>query len=204
MSKTLIITAHPSSKGFTHGIANIVAEARKEKGIDVEILNLYTTNLTQDFLRFEDIHQIPIDPHRDELQKKIMQADELVFVHPVWWLSMPAIMKNFVDNNISAKFAYKYVDGKRMGMLKGKTARIYVTCDAPKMLYLFLAVPYFTVWVAGILVFCGVKVNGFNVIRNRGFKDDAERAVFLQKLKKHSFRRHLTLRLFNFLADVIQ
>ncbi len=204
MSKTLIVTAHPSSKGLTHGIANSVAEARREKGVEVEILDLYKTNLRQDFFAFEDIHVIPADPNRDALQKKIAEADELIFVHPIWWLSMPAIMKNFIDNNIQARFAYRYIEGKRVGLLKGKTARVYVTCDAPKMLYLFLAVPYFTVWVAGILVFCGVKVNSFTVIRNRGFKDDAERAVYLSKLKKKSFRKHLVLRIFNFLADIIQ
>ncbi len=204
MAKTLIITAHPSSKGFTHGIANAISEERKERGIEVEILDLYKTDLTQDFLRFENIRQVPADPHRDAIQQKISNSDELIFVHPIWWLSMPAIMKNFVDNNITSHFAYKYVDGKRVGLLKGKTARIYVTCDAPAWLYLFLAIPYMTVWIAGILMFCGVKVKGFTVIRNRGFKDDEERAFFLKKLKKCSNRGSVFLDIIDHVADLIQ
>jgi len=166
MSKTLMVTAHPSSKGFTHGIANSVAQKRKEDGMDVEILDLYKTDLKQDYLRYENIREILADPHRDIIQKKITESNELIFIHPIWWLSMPAIMKNFVDNNFSSKFAYKYVNGKRVGLLKGKTARIYVTCDAPFWLYLFLALPYLTVWVAGILIFSGVEVTGFTIIRN--------------------------------------
>lgn len=204
MSKTLIITAHPSSRGFTHGIANAVAEKRKEDGDEVEIIDLYKTNLTQDYLRFENVHEIPADPHRDIIQQKILEANELIFVHPIWWLSMPAIMKNFVDNNITARFAYKYVDGKRIGLLKGKIARVYVTCDASFWLYLTLALPYLTVWVAGILMFCGVEVTGFTIIRNRAFKDDSERAKFLIKLKKHSRHTSLFLKFLDKVADTIQ
>ena len=202
--KTLIITAHPSSKGFTHGIANAVAEARREKGVKVEIIDLYKTDLTQDFLRFEDVHKFPEDYHREVIQKKIMESEELVFVHPIWWLSMPAIMKNFVDNNITSKFAYKYVNGRRVGLLKGKIARVYVTCDAPFWLYLTLALPYLTVWVAGILMFCGIEVTGFTIIRNRAFKDDSERAKFLEILKKRSNIKSAFLWILDRIADIIQ
>lgn len=204
IKKTLIVTAHPSSRGFTHGIADAVAEARKEKGIEVEILDLYKTDLAQDFLRFEDARKFPDDPRREIIQKKLAESCELVFVHPIWWLSMPAIMKNFIDNNITSKFAYKYVKGKRVGLFKGKYARIYVTCDSPAWLYLFLAVPYMTVWIAGILQFCGVEVNDFTIIRNRAFKDDVERGMFLKKLQKKSFDRFWPLWFLNRIADIIQ
>ena len=203
MSKTLIITAHPSSKGFTQGIAKVIAEKRKEDGIEVEILDLYKTELNQDYLRFENIKEIPADPNRDIIQKKIADANELIFIHPIWWLSMPAIMKNFVDNNFTPKFAYKYVQGKRVGLLKGKTARVYVTCDAPFWLYLSLALPYFTVWVAGILMFSGIEVTGFTIIRNRAFKDDIERAKFLNILKLNSSHKSFFLKILRKIADTI-
>ncbi|MFA6463996.1 MAG: NAD(P)H-dependent oxidoreductase [Candidatus Paceibacterota bacterium] len=204
MPKTLIVTAHPSPKGFTHGIANAIAEKRKEDGNEVEILDLYKTNLVQDYLRFENVREIPVNPHRDIIQQKITEANELIFIHPIWWLSMPAIMKNFVDNNFSSKFAYKYVKGKRVPLLKGKTARVYVTCDAPFWLYLTLALPYLTVWVAGILMFCGIKVTGFTIIRNRAFRDDEARMKFLESLKKHSKHQSIFLRILNKFADIIQ
>ena len=204
MTKTLIITAHPSSRGFTHGIAKAIAENRIESEGEVEIFDLYKTDLDQDYLRFENVREIPADPHRDIIQKKIKDSDELIFVHPIWWLSMPAIMKNFVDNNFTPKFAYKYTEGKRIGLLKGKTARIYVTCDAPVWLYFMLSLPYFIVWVAGILMFSGIKVTGFTVIRNRGFKSDEERSRFLIKLKKRSNKNSFFLAIINRIVDLIQ
>ncbi len=56
--KTLIITAHPSSKGFTHAIAQALKEERESKGAHVEIIDLYRTDLKQDFLRFEEAREM--------------------------------------------------------------------------------------------------------------------------------------------------
>ena len=103
--KTLIVTAHPSSTGFTHAIAGVIKTEREKSGVEVEILDLYKTDLKQDFLRFENIRELPSDPVKDAIQAKITEADELVFVHPVWWVSMPAIMKNFLDQNFTSRFA---------------------------------------------------------------------------------------------------
>ena len=204
MKKTLIVTAHPSPKGLTHGIANVLKDEREEKGGNVEIFDLYKTDLKQDFLKFEDIHNIPADPVREIIQGKIKDADELIFIHPVWWLSMPAIMKNFVDHNISARFAYRYINGKRVGLLKGKTSRVYVTGDAPFWLYLFSGFPLITAWGMGILAFSGIRVDGFTIICNRCFKSDVERGVYLQKLKRKSNNRSIILSILTKISDLIQ
>lgn len=55
---TLIITAHPSQKNFTNTLAETYAKNSEEQGRQVEILNLYTTDLKQDFLRFENIRDM--------------------------------------------------------------------------------------------------------------------------------------------------
>ena len=79
---TLIITAHPSSKGFTHKIAAAYERGMRSKGATVEILDLYKSPLRQDFFAFEN----PREPQtgneqRTEIQQKITDADRLVFVH---------------------------------------------------------------------------------------------------------------------------
>ena len=107
--RTLIITAHPSTKGFTHAIAGALKEERESRGGEVEILDLYRTDLKQPYLSFEDVREMKnLDPIREQIHQKIEIADELIFIHPLWWLSMPAIMKNFLDNNITSPFAYHY------------------------------------------------------------------------------------------------
>ena len=42
---SLIITAHPSSHGFTHAIARTYQETRERGGHTTEILDLYRTDL---------------------------------------------------------------------------------------------------------------------------------------------------------------
>lgn len=202
--KTLIITAHPSSHGLTHGIAHVLKEKREEEGGTVEILDLYKTDLKQPFLAFENVREIAPDPVRTAMQQKILWADELIFVHPIWWLSMPAIMKNFLDQNFSAHFAYNYTGGWRHGMLGGRTARVYVTCDARRWIYALMAFPFVSSWVLGTLIFCGIDVTGFSITRNLNFKSDIERTARLKELKKNSRKQNPIFSILNFLGRVIK
>ncbi len=71
------------------------------------------------------------------MQKLLAEHDEYVFIFPVWWGNMPAILKNFFDCNFMAGFAFNFVSGKMMPekLLSDKTAKIYCHCDAPTLLY---------------------------------------------------------------------
>ncbi|MEI6490710.1 MAG: NAD(P)H-dependent oxidoreductase [bacterium] len=181
----LIVTAHPSSLGFTHKIAEAYKAGSEEVGNTVEILDLYKTDLKQDFLKFENPHDMGNpDTVRDIMKKKITDANELVFVHPMWWISPPAIMKNWLDNNLSSGFAFKYENGRPVGLLKGKTARVFITCDGAMWLYWLIAKPFWTIWNFGILGFCGLKVKGITVLDKKFKRTDAEKEAFLDKVKK--------------------
>lgn len=204
--KTLIITAHPSSHGFTHAIAQVLKEAREEKGASVEIFDLYKTELKQDFLRFEEPREMKnADPIRDQIHAKIKEATEIIVIHPLWWLSMPAILKNFLDHNITSPFAFHYENGKRVPGLCGKRARLYITCDGPILLYTMLGLPFIINWVIGIFTFCGINTDYFKIIRMMELKtDEAKRVKVLTKIKKESFSRSLSLHALNFLGNMFQ
>ncbi len=163
---TLIITAHPSSKGFTHVIANTYRENSELEGRQVELLDLYTTDLKQDFLRFENMKEIRKDKTTESMQQKIEWAEEIVFVFPVWWADAPAILKNWIDCNFTAGFAFKYIDGKPVGLLKGKTARIYATSGAPSFVYTLFPLSYRLLWGMLRLGFCGMKTTSIKVFGN--------------------------------------
>ena len=95
---SLIITAHPSSHGFTHAIAHKYKETKEKNGHTVEILDLYKTDLHLDFMAYEEKSDMKqLSPACLVMQANITDADELVFVFPVWWVNMPAILKNFFD-----------------------------------------------------------------------------------------------------------
>lgn len=182
--KTLIITAHPSKSGFTHGIAAEYEKAANEKGNEVEILDLYAEENKQDFLRFENIKEVPADPSVERMQAKIAESDELVFVFPLWWYGEPAIMKNFWDKNFTARFAYRYIEGKPVGLLKGKTARVFFTCDGPWYYQWLLLQPVRNIWWLTKLRFCGIKMKSFVVFSSMRTRDEKDRLKFLEKVYK--------------------
>jgi NAD(P)H dehydrogenase (quinone) len=161
---TLIITAHPSSHGFTHKIAQSFIKSLSHNPQNThEIIDLYDPEWKQGFLTFENIKDLPQYPIKDKIQAKISTADELVFIHPIWWGSMPAILKNFIDQNFSAGFAYKYTKDGLKKLLLGKTARIFLTCDVPLWKYLLIGLPIMTSWYFPILDYCGLQVKSFTV-----------------------------------------
>lgn len=202
--KTLIVTSHPSSAGFTHAIAGVIKEEREKKGAEVEIFDLYKTDLKQDFLRFENIRELAADPVRTAIQAKITEANEIIFIHPVWWISMPAIMKNFLDQNLTSHFAYQYIDGKRHGLLKGKTTRVYVTCDMSIWLYALLGFPFVPTWVVGVLIYCGLEVKNFSIFRMMGNRTPQGLQKHLARVKTDLDKEPLWLKFVNFWGSRVQ
>ena len=136
---SLIITAHPSSHGFTHAIAQKYRETKEKNGHTVEVLNLYTTDLKMGYLTYEEKSDMKkSDPVREAIQTRITAADELVFVFPIWHVNMPATLKNFFDTIFTGGFAYQYTKDTfifPIKLLGGKTARVFCTCDAFGILY---------------------------------------------------------------------
>lgn len=197
--KALVITAHPSSKGLTHRIAEAYKRGAESTGASVEIMDLYAPEFRQDFLRFENIRETPTDAVKEAIQKKISEADELVFIHPLWWMGPPAILKNFLDVNISARFAFRYVPrvgfwskcaglvmggGKRIGMLQGKTACVFITCDGPLWLYSMMALPFWSVWHFAILYYCGMKTRAFRILDKKTFRPESDWNKYLAKAEE--------------------
>jgi len=78
-----------------------------------------------------------LEPDLVKAQEKIQWADHLVWIYPVWWGSVPAIMKGFLDRVLLPGFAFKKRDGSVWWdkFLMGKTARIICTMDQPTWYY---------------------------------------------------------------------
>lgn len=180
----LIITAHPSKYGFTHKIAERYARESKNLKKNVEILDLYKPENRQDFLTFENIKEMPADPQVQKMQEKISWADEIVFIFPLWWYGEPAIMKNFWDNNFTARFAYRYIDGKPVGLLKGKSARVFFTSDGPWYYQWLLLQPVRNIWWLTKLRFCGIKMKSFTVFGSMRSRDEQNRSKLLERVAK--------------------
>lgn len=178
MKKTLIVTAHPSSAGFTHRIADTI----KKSAPGAEIVDLYAPEWELPFLKFESQREMPDSPVRDAVQQKITAADELIFVFPVWSGAEPAVLKNFYDTVFHARFAFKFTKRGAVGLLRGKTARFFCTCDGPGILYGMPIAPLRVTWQWLRMRICGIRTKNFTVIQKMRNCDEAARTKILEKI----------------------
>lgn len=185
----LLITAHPSSKGLTHGIAETYRKEKEAGGDTVHEIDLYKDPCILPFLSFENMREYHQCDRDISLEAEVTWANELVFVHPLWWGTMPGIMKNFLDRVFSVGFAYKYSkEGKVSGLLAGKTAKIFTTSGNRAIYYIWPFLPFKSIWIE-ILHFCGIKIKEFNICGSMDIIRDEEKkkahiAKFLAKVKK--------------------
>ena len=69
-----------------------------------------------------------LEPDLAEALDAIHWSDHQVWIHPLWWLGMPAIMKGFFDRAFLPGIVFKSNKGSLSeGLLKGRTGRIITT-----------------------------------------------------------------------------
>ena len=161
----LIIVANPRKESFSFAMADKYKELAEAKNNIVEIIDLYRDENQQPFYTYEAYNKPIITPETKYYQDKISWADEIVFVFPYWWGSMPAILKNFIDSNLTRGFAFNYVESKPVGLLTNKTATILATTGAPTIIYKLLGVNrrLKLMFKKQIIEFCGMTLESSQI-----------------------------------------
>ena len=165
MKNVLIIVSHPREESLTVSMASAHAEASKNVGNSVEVIDLYRCEKQQPFFTYEDANGVYQTEEMTYFQEKIEKADEIVFFFPYWWGSMPAILKNFLDWNLSKGFAFTYENGRPKGLLEGKHVKLFTTTGAPKFFYTITGANrrLKNMFKEQIVNFCGMKLESCNI-----------------------------------------
>ena len=150
--KFLIILAHPERNSLNGALVNVAAEALEAAGHSVEVSDLYAQKWKavidhDDYEHAKEERLFVLKASREQFdndrvpedilaeQKKLLEADAVIFQFPFWWFGMPAILKGWFDRVYSHKFGYgtgvhsntqwdkRYGEGK----LLGKRAMLSVT-----------------------------------------------------------------------------
>jgi NAD(P)H dehydrogenase (quinone) len=161
----LIIVANPRKESFSFAMADRYRELAMEKNNTVEVIDLYRDEHQQPFYTYKAYNEPIITPEIKYFQEKILWADELVFVFPYWWGSMPAILKNFIDSNFSRGFAFNYVNSRPVGLLMGKTVTLLSTTGAPTLFYKIMGVHrrLTQMFKKQIIEFCGMTLKSSQI-----------------------------------------
>ena len=161
--KVMVIYAHPYDKSYNHAILESTLDGLKEANHEVDLLDLNKDGFNP-VMTSEDLYSLslskPVDPKVLEYQSRIENAQHLVFIFPVWYESVPAILKGFLDKVFSNGWAYKSVPGKNtpIGQLTHLNATVISTMGMPKMIYRLLYNNALKgVLIKGTLKFSGIK-----------------------------------------------
>ncbi|MFN7326015.1 MAG: NAD(P)H-dependent oxidoreductase [Chitinophagales bacterium] len=160
--KILVIDCHNRENSLCTALAESYRKGAIDAGNELKLLNLRDLNM-EEYLRYG--HDQKYEPVGDVLnaQHLISWSDHLLFVYPTWWAGLPALLRLFFEMVFSPGFAFKYHErlGKLVSwdkLLKGKSARIIATMDAPPWYYKWImGDPGGKIIRQGILGFTGVK-----------------------------------------------
>ncbi|MDR6572219.1 NAD(P)H dehydrogenase (quinone) [Curtobacterium sp. 320] len=104
---TLIVTAHPDPDSLTHHVAQRLRGALPEG--TAEIADLAAEGFDPRFtLADRHTYRTGEDAPTDVVaeQRRIDRATDLVLVFPVWWWSLPALLKGWIDRVFVNGWAY--------------------------------------------------------------------------------------------------
>lgn len=157
--RIFILLGHPDTESFNGEIADAYEVAARAAGHEVRRQDVGA-------LAFDPLlphgykAPVPLEPDLVAAQENLAWCERFVLVYPMWWGSMPALLKGWFDRVLLPGFAFKYHDADPWWdrYLTGKTAHIIATSDCPAL--------YARFWYRdgdliglkrAILGFCGIK-----------------------------------------------
>ncbi len=171
MKKVLIINGHPDKRSYNHALSDVYLEGVKKTNSPVSRLNISDLYFNPN-LEYGYRLTTQLEPDLQQAIEKIKEADHLVWLFPMWWYGLPALMKGFIDRTFLPGVAFESIEGKKMqkGLLTGKSARVIITADTPGWYdFLVMKRPAINQFKKGTLQFCGVnpvKISFFAPIKN--------------------------------------
>jgi NAD(P)H dehydrogenase (quinone) len=189
-TKVLIILAHPKPETSFCGAITHALFTKYSKYGAVQCINIYDQKWQQPyFALLKDVK----DPVQLEAQKLISWAEHIVWVHPLWWGGMPAVLKNFIDSNITSGFAFKHEYPTWLPqrlrllpkkLLKPRTSSVWITGDGQWWVYAFMFFPFLIIWALFIMIYIGLRPTGLHYIGGVKFRSETNKKNLLEKIAR--------------------
>lgn len=165
--KILIINGHPDAESYCFGLAAAYKKGALSSGAEVKEITIRDLDFNPN-LQYGYRKRTALEPDLLEAWDKIKWAEHLVWVYPVWWGSLPAMLKGFIDRLFLPGFAFKKHEGSMVKwdkLLAGRTARVISTLDQPNWFYiLFNGSPSHKAMRRLTMNFVGVKSVKFTTV----------------------------------------
>jgi putative NADPH-quinone reductase len=188
--KILIVYGHPDKESYNHALAAAYNSGALNSGAQVREIVIADLHFNPN-LEFGYRKRTELEPDLVKAQDSISWADHIVWVYPVWWGSVPALLKGFLDRVLLPGFAFK----KRAGSvwwdkyLIGKTSRIICTMDQPAWYYRWInGQPSHIAMKRQTMNFIGIKKVRISAIGPLRLSKDEFRQKWLTKIERLGFQ----------------
>jgi putative NADPH-quinone reductase len=189
--RILVIVGNPARNSYDDALADAYVAGAQGVGAQTRLLRL--RELTFDPILHEGYRRIQdLEPGLRWAQADLLWSQHLVLVYPVWWGSVPALLKGFLDRVLHPGFAYRVHEHDPFfdKLLTGRSGHLVATSDAPAF---WMRLAYrncdATMLRKAVLQFCGIAPVGLTRIgRIRGSTPEY-RARWIERLRKLGVRQ---------------
>ena len=181
-----VIFSHPWDGSFNKAILDQVVKKLDETKEKYTVIDLnkdgFNPVMSEEELSLYSQGK-SIDPLVLKYQEILKNTDELILIFPIWWMSMPAILKGFFDKVMVKGFAYENAKNGIKGLLTNiKTAKMITTAEVPKIL---LSITGFGITMKKAnLGGVGIKKTKWIHYSFKAKGKDEDRKKFLEKVKE--------------------
>jgi NAD(P)H dehydrogenase (quinone) len=187
MPRALVLFAHPCDESFSAALHKTVVDTLTAKGWEVDDCDLnaegFSPVLTAAERRgYHDVasNTAPVQDYVDRL----MRAEALVLVFPVWNYGFPAILKGYFDRVFLPGVSFKLVDGVVKPNLTHIRKLAAITTYGGTRLKTFLAGdPPRRVVTRSIRYVCGARKMRYLALHDMNRATAAQRSAHLARVK---------------------
>jgi NAD(P)H dehydrogenase (quinone) len=151
--KALIVHAHPEPQSFTSSMCSHAVATLRDAGYEVSVSDLYAmgwnpvasasdfgVRKNADYLTYaleqrDNVAQHAIAPDIAAELDKLLACDLLIFSFPLFWCSVPAIMKGWIDRVFVSGKVYGGLRFYDRGGMRGKRALLAYTCGGRDFMF---------------------------------------------------------------------
>ena len=128
----LVVVANPKGDSFIADLARTAADAFSGFGWNADVIDLtdYAPAMTIEDRRAYHTDNPIVDPIVQSHADKVLAAEALVFVYPVVWGTLPALLKGWFDRTMVVGVALKLVNGKVKRNLTKVRKVAALACDS--------------------------------------------------------------------------
>lgn len=130
---TTIVFCHPSDDSFNHAVLDAISSNLEDLGREYAVINLYGEHFNPVLESSAVEHS---DPQAEKYARLLAKTSKIIFIFPIWWGEMPAMLKGFIDKSFIKGIVYDTTpEGAMMPCLDINSAMVVTTSEADSELF---------------------------------------------------------------------